>query len=173
MQMDNEKELPKRKRNRLENYDYSSCGAYFITVCTLERQNYFWENVGAIIDRPQDVELSTYGKMVDQAIQNIPSAYPALSLESYVIMPNHVHMIVVIGCTNELQKNPDLNQIIGAYKSGVSRKIHRSDPEIPVWQRSYHDHVIRGQADYEKIWCYIDTNPMGWEKDCFYEDCLW
>ena len=62
MQMDNEKELPKRKRNRLENYDYSSCGAYFITVCTLERQNYFWENVGAIIDRPQDVELSTYGK---------------------------------------------------------------------------------------------------------------
>ena len=64
MQMDNEKELPKRKRNRLENYDYSSCGAYFITVCTLERQNYFWENVGAIIDRPQDVELSTYGKMV-------------------------------------------------------------------------------------------------------------
>ena len=56
MQVDNEKELPKRKRNRLENYDYSSCGAYFITVCTLERQNYFWENVGAIIDRPQVVD---------------------------------------------------------------------------------------------------------------------
>ena len=61
--------LPKRKRNRLENYDYSSCGAYFITVCTLGRRNYFWNNVGAIIDRPQDVELSTYGKMIDQAIQ--------------------------------------------------------------------------------------------------------
>ena len=98
--MDNEKELPKRKRNRLENYDYSSCGAYFITVCTLERQNYFWENVGAIIDRPQDVELSTYGKMVDQAIQNIPSAYPALSLESYVIMPNHIHLLLRV-CTDE------------------------------------------------------------------------
>ena len=67
MQVDNKKEFPKRKRNRLENYDYSSCGAYFITVCTLERRNYFWKNVGAIIDRPQDVELSTYGKMVDQA----------------------------------------------------------------------------------------------------------
>ena len=98
--MDNEKELPKRKRNRLENYDYSSCGAYFITVCTLERQNYFWENVGAIIDRPQDVELSTYGKMVDQAIQNIPSVYPALSLESYVIMPNHIHLLLRV-CADE------------------------------------------------------------------------
>ena len=59
--MDNEKEFPKRKRNRLENYDYSSCGAYFITVCTLERQNYFWENVGAIIDRPQ-VCSDEYGR---------------------------------------------------------------------------------------------------------------
>ena len=82
MQVDNKKEFPKRKRNRLENYDYSSCGAYFITVCTLEKQNCFWKNVGAIIDRPQDVELSTYGKMVDQAIQNIPSAYPACRLKA-------------------------------------------------------------------------------------------
>ena len=85
---------PQRKKNRLDNYDYSSCGAYFITVCTLERRNYFWKNVGAIIDRPQDVELSPYGKMVDNAIQSIPSAYPALSLESYVIMPNHIHLLV-------------------------------------------------------------------------------
>ena len=92
--MDEEKEFPKRKRNRLENYDYSSCGAYFITVCTVERRNYFWKNVGAIIDRPQDVELSIYGQMVDQAIQKIPSAYPSLSLEGYVIMPNHVHLLV-------------------------------------------------------------------------------
>ena len=84
-----ETELPNRKPTRLQNFDYSSAGAYFITICTLERRIYFRENVGAIIDRPQDVELSTYGKMVDQAIQNIPSAYPALSLESYVIMPNH------------------------------------------------------------------------------------
>ena len=73
-------------------HDYSSSGAYFITVCTLELRNYFWKNVGAIIDRPQDVELSPYGKIVDNAIQNIPSAYPALSLESYVIMPNHIHL---------------------------------------------------------------------------------
>ena len=91
---------PQRKKNRLDNYDYSSCGAYFITVCTLERRNYFWENVGAIIDRPQNVELSPYGKMVDNAIQSIPSAYPALSLESYVIMPNHIHLLLRV-CADE------------------------------------------------------------------------
>ena len=73
--MDNEKELPKRKRNRLENFDYSSSGVYFITICTSGRKNYFWENVGAIIDRPQNVELTPYGKIVDKAIQSISSVY--------------------------------------------------------------------------------------------------
>ena len=98
--MNKDIELPKRKKNRLENYDYSSCGAYFITVCASERRNYFWKNVGAIIDRPQDVKLSAYGEMVDHAIQNITSAYPSLSLEGYVIMPNHIHLLVRV-CADE------------------------------------------------------------------------
>ena len=84
--MDNKQELPKRKKNRWEKFDYSSCGAYFLTVCTMNRRNLLWKNVGAIIDRPQDIELSPYGKMVDNAIQNISSAYPTLALESYVII---------------------------------------------------------------------------------------
>ena len=92
MKMENE--MPKRKKNRLENYDYISCGAYFITVCTLERRNYFWKNVGAIIDRPQDVELSPYGEIVNEAISNISSVYPALSVEGYAIMPNHIHILL-------------------------------------------------------------------------------
>jgi len=86
MKMNYEKELPKRKKNRLENYDYSSCGAYFITICTSGRKNYFWENVGAIIDRPQDVALSLNGKIADVAIQNIPIVYPTLAIEGYVII---------------------------------------------------------------------------------------
>ncbi|MBP3396423.1 MAG: hypothetical protein J6L87_04530 [Clostridia bacterium] len=133
--MDNEKELPKRKRNRLENYDYSSCGAYFITVCTLERQNYFWENVGAIIDRPQDVELSTYGKMVDQAIQNIPSAYPALSLESYVIMPNHIHLLLRV-CADEYGRPlvaPTMSRVVKQLKGVVSKQAG-----ISIIPRSYY-----------------------------------
>jgi len=100
MKMDEKKEFPKRRKNRLENYDYSSCGAYCITVCTSERRNYFWKNVGAIIDRPQNVELSLYGKMVDDAIQKIHCTYPALSLEGYVIMPNHIHVLLRV-CADE------------------------------------------------------------------------
>ena len=119
---------PQRKKNRLDNYDYSSCGAYFITVCTLERRNYFWENVGAIIDRPQDVELSPYGKMVDNAIQSVPSAYPTLSLESYVIMPNHIHLLVRV-CADEYGRPlvaPTMSRVIKQLKGIVTKQAGRS-----------------------------------------------
>ena len=168
--MDNEKELPKRKRNRLENYDYSSCGAYFITVCTLERQNYFWENVGAIIDRPQDVELSTYGKMVDQAIQNIPSAYPALSLESYVIMPNHLHLLLRIphqGSNGSSQAPNPTNGAVPKFISLLKRRCNRVWGRN-IWQRSFYDHVVRNEKEYLRIWAYIDTNPAKWQDDRYY-----
>ena len=94
--MDKEKELPKRKDIRLKNYDYSSPGGYFLTLCTSERRNYFWENVGATIGRPQDVILSHYGNIVDEAINNIPSIYPALDVDRYVIMPDHIHLLLII-----------------------------------------------------------------------------
>ena len=167
MKMDNEKELPKRKRNRLENYDYSSCGAYFITVCTLEKQNCFWENVGAIIDRPQDVELSTYGKMVDQAIQNIPSAYPALSLESYVIMPNHIHLLLRV-CADEYGRPlvaPTMSRVVKQLKGVVSKQAG-----ISIWQKSFHDHIIRNREDYEEHLRYIYENPIRWCYDELYAE---
>ena len=167
MQVDNKKEFPKRKRNRLENYDYSSCGAYFITVCTLERQNYFWENVGAIIDRPQDVELSTYGKMVDQAIQNIPSAYPALSLESYVIMPNHIHLLLRV-CADEYGRPlvaPTMSRVVKQLKGVVSKQAG-----ISIWQKSFHDHIIRNREDYEAHLRYIYENPIRWCYDELYAE---
>ena len=165
--MDNEKELPKRKRNRLENYDYSSCGAYFITVCTLERQNYFWENVGAIIDRPQDVELSTCGKMVDQAIQNIPSAYPTLSLESYVIMPNHIHLLLRV-CADEYgrpQVAPTVERMVKQFKGAITKKVGK-----PIWQKSFIEHVIRNIKDYETRLNYIYENPIRWYYDELYTE---
>ena len=132
MEMDHEKEFPKRKKNRLENYDYSSCGAYFITVCTLERKNYFWKNVGAIIDRPQNVELSLYGEIVDNAIQNITSAYPALLLESYVIMPNHIHLLLRV-CADEYGRPlvaPTMSRVIKQLKGFVSKQVG-----ISIWKK--------------------------------------
>ena len=163
--MDQEKELQRRKRNRLENYDYSSCGAYFITVCTLGRKNCFWENVGAIIDRPQNVVLSLYGKVVDEAIQNIPSAYPALSLESYVIMPNHIHLLLRV-CADEYGRPlvaPTMSRVVKQLKGVVSKQIG-----ISIWQKSFHDHIIRSREDYEEHLRYIYENPMRWFYDELY-----
>ena len=163
--MDNKKELPKRKKNRLENFDYSSCGAYFLTVCTMNRRNLLWENVGAIIDRPQDIELSPYGKMVDNAIQNISSAYPTLALESYVIMPNHIHLLVRV-CADENGQPlvaPTMSQVIKQLKGIVSKQVGES-----IWQKSFHDHIIRNYEDYEEHLRYIYDNPIRWQYDELY-----
>ena len=158
---------PQRKKNRLDNYDYSSCGAYFITVCTLERRIYFWKNVGAIIDRPQDVELSPYGKMVDNAIQSVPSAYPALSLESYVIMPNHIHLLIRV-CADEYGRPlvaPTMSRVIKQLKGIVSKQAG-----VGIWQKSFHDHIIRNREDYEEHLRYIYENPLRWQDDELYSE---
>ena len=116
MEMEKNKELPIRKKNRLQNYDYSSCGAYFVTVCTDKRKNYFWKNVGATIGRPQDVELSLYGEIVSDAINNIPLIYPSLLVERYVIMPNHIHLLLRV-CSDEFGRHNGRPYNIEGHKS--------------------------------------------------------
>ncbi len=148
----------------MENYDYSSCGAYFITVCTLERRNYFWKNVGAIIDRPQDVKLSLYGEIVNEAISNISSVYPALSVESYVIMPNHIHILLRI-CADECGRPvvaPTMSRVVKQLKGYVSKQVGTT-----IWQKSFHDHIIRNRKDYEEHLQYICENPIRWGYDVF------
>ena len=163
--MDAEKELSKRKRIRLENYDYSSCGAYFLTVCTAERRNCFWKNVGAIIDRPQDVVLSEYGKIVNTAINNIANVYPSLSVDHYVIMPNHIHLLLRV-CADECGRPmvaPTMSRVIKQLKGYVSKQT-----ENALWQKSFYDHIIRNREDYEKHVKYIYENPMRWYYDELY-----
>ena len=86
--------LPRRKPNRLKNYDYSRPNAYFITFCTDGRRNLLWNDVGASIARPQDVPLSSYGRIVDQTINDIPKHYPMITVDQYTVMPNHVHLLL-------------------------------------------------------------------------------
>ena len=78
-------------------------------------------------------------------------------------MPNHVHAIIVL--TDDKTK---LSDVVCSYKSYVTKKIHELQPDMKVWQSSFHDHVIRNQQSYEKIWLYIEGNPMNWDKDCFF-----
>ena len=94
-------ELPTRKQNRLKEYDYSAPNAYFITICTEKRKKLFWMDVGAIIDRPKNVPLTNLGIIAQRSIENITKHYPAISVDHYVIMPNHIHLL--------LQINTDVN----------------------------------------------------------------
>ena len=97
-------------------------------------------------------------------MKNIPQYYGHIFLDKYVIMPNHVHAIIV----TEPKNITNLISVIGQYKMSVTKKIRVLYPEMQVWQRSFHDHIIRNQKDYERIWNYIENNPEKWEEDCFY-----
>ena len=158
--MDN---LPKRKPTRLKEYDYNSEGAYFITICTHNHKNILCDIVGGgAFDAPKIV-LSEIGKIVDKYILSTNSI-PNLFVDKYVIMPNHIHLIIFLhGTMMASSPTKNIENIIRSFKILVTKEIGNS-----IWQRSYHDHIIRGEKDYQKIWEYIDTNPLRWEKDCFY-----
>jgi REP element-mobilizing transposase RayT len=144
---------PVRKPTRIPGFDYAKEYYYFVTVCTDEKKCIF----GSIDS------YSLFGSIAYEVILDIPNHHPGVRVDKFVVMPNHIHMIIVMGC------GQNLNTVVGSYKSSVSRKIHQIS-EIKVWQRSYHDHSIRNDRDYQRIWSYIDTNPMRWEKDCFYTE---
>lgn len=158
-------EIPQRKPNRLSDYDYSTPGAYFITFCTKDHKCLFWKAVGASIARPQTPQLSNYGAIVDAAIRSIPNHYPAISVDHYVVMPNHIHLLLRISSdSNGLpMAAPSISRVVQQLKGIVTKQIGHS-----VWQKLFHDHIIRNEKDYLKIWEYIDSNPAIWTDDCFY-----
>ena len=158
-------ELPKRKPNRLKDFDYSQPNAYFITICTKNKEMLFWENVGASIARPEDVRLSKYGKIVVEAIEKISTIYPVITVDNYVVMPNHIHLLMQIhsDSSGRAMLAPTISIVIQQMKGYATKKIGRS-----IWQKLFHDHVIRDEKGYLKIWNYIEGNPSKWEEDCFY-----
>ena len=163
--------LPKRKPTRLKEYDYSQNGAYFITICTHNKRHLF----GDIIN--SQMHLNDLGKIAEKQILNIESHYMNVQIDKYIVMPNHIHMIITILETERINPFPtikyDIPNIVGKFKSGVSRIVGNAfmySVKRPIWQSSFHDHIIRGEKDYQKIWEYIDTNVASWEKDCFYNE---
>ena len=144
---------PKRKNPRLKDYDYSSENYYFVTICTNGKKCIFG----------QSNQLNRYGEYAFQGLQEIPQHYPDVIVDKFVVMPNHIHAIVYVSGGKS-----NLERVMGSYKSYVTKKIHESEPDKKVWQVSFHDHIIRNEQAYQKIWLYIDGNPMNWDKDCFY-----
>ena len=164
---------PVRKDIRLENYDYSSNGAYFVTICTHRREYLFWNiydtsHVGTASGGPHDkITLTEYGKIVRDELKRIPSIYPDIVfIPKSVIMPNHIHLIIVLNSFSESgppKAAPTIGRIINKFKGSVSKKVG-----FKVWQKNFHDLILRNEQEYRGAWHYIENNHVNWENDEYF-----
>lgn len=149
--------LPKRKPIRIENYDYSTPGAYFITICTTNREKLFWSDRSGELCSPINIPLSDIGKIVDNEIQKLHTVYDVVSVDKYCIMPDHIHFILSISTdeNGRTQFAPTISRAIKQFKGSVTKQVGK-----PIWQKSFYEHGIRNQQDYNEIWEYIENNPI-------------
>ena len=151
-------ELQQRKPNRLTEYDYSQNGAYFVTICTQDRKKVLSDIVGDGSPVPKPI-----GKIAEEYIRKISGKYPTVSIDRYVIMPDHIHILLRVndGTGNP---SPTLGNVIGWYKYQVTKQVNAqlNNSSEKLFQRSYYDHVIRNQQDYNEAWEYIENNPRKW-----------
>ncbi len=163
-------------------YDYSQNNLYFITICVQNRICCFGtvgigRELSVLIDNPdhtiRKMNLNEFGKIAENQWEWLANQYSYLVLHSFIVMPNHVHGLIEINSdlvTDKSIKIKSLSELIGAYKTTSSKQIHLLENEKFAWQRSFHDHIIRDDAAYERICNYIETNPERWEKDTFFEE---
>ena len=162
-------EFSERKRNRLNKYDYISNGLYFLTICTNEKQKLRGDIVGGgAYDAPK-VELSNYGKVVEKYILS-SNKIRSVTIDKYVIMPNHIHLLVFVeNILDDKVSGSFANATIPHMVSTLKRLCNAETGEN-IFQRSYHDHIVRNEQDYQRIWEYIETNPQKWKLDRYYSD---
>jgi len=185
------KKRPKRKLNRLKGYDYSQNGFYFITICTKNRNKFFGEITGA------KMELSEIGKIAQKCWEEIPLHFPDAESDEFIVMPNHIHGIIIIKNSSTVgNKNfcsiPDnaesnnycsaqwqtkwarsLSSIMRGLKIGVTKWCRNNYFSQFAWQKSYYDHIIRDEESLQKIREYIINNPSQWEQDRNNPENLW
>ncbi|QOR34761.1 transposase [Clostridium sp. 'deep sea'] len=173
--------LPKRKKNRLNNYNYNRNGYYFITICAKNHQCIF-SNV-----TDNNLILNKYGMIVAKHINRIDKLSNSVKIVKYIIMPNHIHMILAlcresIVCVPQVDSTKSqISKIIQSFKSAITKEIwayyqsntlkqngmHKNSALHTIWQKSFHDHIILNEKQYQKIWNYIDTNQQKWLLDCY------
>ncbi len=174
-------EIHRRKSIRLKHFDYSQPGAYFITICTHNKECLF----GRIENG--EMILNPAGEIVEQCWMEIPSHFPSVQLDEFVIMPNHIHGILLI--TNEnyivgvqnlepLQQNRyqniiprSIGSIIRGFKIGVTKWCRQNLGIYKIWQRNYYEHIIRSEDELNRIREYIINNPLQWQYDR--ENTVW
>ena len=161
-------ELPQRKQNRLTNYDYSQNGAYFITICTQNRENILSQiSVGTGLPDCPQIQLLTHGEIADKYIRQMDAFYNYLSVDKYVIMPDHIHLLITVNGQSRMpvptqetgidNRNSTVSKFVSTFKRFCNREYGEN-----IWQGRYYDHVIRNQQDYDEIWQYIENNPLKW-----------
>ena len=164
-------EYPKRKQVRLPEYDYSSPGAYFVTICTEGRKSFLSRVAVGEGLAPPAVTLTPIGQIVEKQLLSLPERFPSVEIEKYVIMPNHLHILLSLhDDSGGASPSPTLFDVIRVFKSLSTRLSKELRGDSLLFQRSYHEHVIRGAADYRQFWEYIDTNPAKWAEDRYYTD---
>lgn len=157
-------DFPNRKQNRLKNYDYSESRAYFITVCTQgKKQNLSEIAVGDGFPVPK---LSANGKIVCEFIEAISEKFSDVKINNYVVMPDHIHLLITIVSKDDGTGNPSptIGNIMGWFKYQTTKNINLRNNKSGerFWQRSYYDHVIRNEEDFAETYTYIDLNPRRW-----------
>lgn len=168
-----------RRSIRLPGYDYTQAGAYFVTVCTYDRTCLFGEIANG------EVCLSDAGRVVQMVWEDIPTHFPHVELDAFIVMPNHVHGVILIasdtvgpthsqGATHASPllrpsgpQPRSLGAIVGAFKSAATKRINalRGTPGAPVWQRNYYEHIIRDDYALQRTRQYIVENPARWAED--------
>ncbi len=153
------REKPTRRSLRLRHYDYASPGAYFITVCAYRGACLF----GYIADG--GMRLNALGTLVETCWHALPTHYPHVELDAFVVMPNHVHGILALA--DEAPKGHGLPEIVRAFKTFSSRRVNemRGRRGTSAWQRGYYEHVIRNERSLGRIRDYIESNPRRWALD--------
>lgn len=169
---------PRRKNLRLRGYDYAQAGFYFVTVCAQDRICLLGEIIDGVM------QLNSQGALVEQAWLDLPNHYPHVELDQFVAMPNHFHgiLILTVGAGFKLAPTTDSNpvptkrhglpEIVRAFKSFSARRINelRQTPGVSIWQRNYYEHVIRDDADYQRIAEYVVNNPAKWTEDSLHPE---
>jgi len=160
--------FPKRKPIRLKNYDYSKAGCYFVTICTNDRK-YIFGNI-----ENDEMILNQCGKIVKNIWLEIPKHFQNIELDTYIVMPNHIHGVIIIKNpvgdgparpVNKSKTTNNLSNIIGSFKSAVTKQINQLN-DIPFkWQRFFYDHIIRTEESLNSIREYVVNNPATWDND--------
>ena len=171
--------MQKRKPLRLERYDYNRAGAYFITICTQNKHCLLSRIVGTgVLDCPE-IALTPYGKIADKYINQLNNFYQHISVDRYVIMPNHIHILLFVSPHNNLNPiengqsrtpvptgaNSVVSQFVSTFKRFCNKEYGKN-----LWQSRFYDHIIRNQKDYEEHANYIHKNPVRWYYDELYTE---